>query len=193
MDLSFHNRTLTISMQVKERIRRTGYTPSGFKVWTAEEDEIVKSLYPLYAEMQLRFPERSLKALHGRCERLGIAKKLHWWTGAEISKLRRLYPTASRVKIREEFPRGTWRAIEAAAKRHGMSRARRKYKRTGHHLIDAILARIEEIGWTLPDLDEEARTKKYFSNQGWRRSRPNIAKIALAVKALDGRLAIAWN
>ncbi|MES4993883.1 hypothetical protein ABVB70_26685, partial [Agrobacterium radiobacter] len=96
MDLSFHNRTLTISMQVKERIRRTGYTPSGFKVWTAEEDEIVKSLYPLYAEMQLRFPERSLKALHGRCERLGIAKKLHWWTAAEISKLRRLYPTASR-------------------------------------------------------------------------------------------------
>lgn len=193
MDLSFHNRTLTISMQVKERIRRTGYTPSGFKVWTAEEDEIVKSLYPLYAEMQLRFPERSLKALHGRCERLGIAKKLHWWTGAEISKLRRLYPAASRVKIREEFPGGTWRAIEAAAKRHGMSRARRKYKRTGHHLIDAILARIEEIGWTLPDLDEEARTKKYFSNQGWRRSRPNIAKIALAVKALDGRLGIAWN
>lgn len=193
MDLSFHNRTLTISMQVKERIRRTGYTPSGFKVWTAEEDEVVKSLYPLYAEMQLRFPERSLKSLHGRCERLGIAKKLHWWTGAEISKLRRLYPTASRVKIREEFPSGTWRAIEAAAKRHGMSRARRKYKRTGHHLIDAILARIEEIGWTLPDLDEEARTKKYFSNQGWRRSRPNIAKIALAVKALDFRLGIAWN
>ncbi|WP_107675389.1 hypothetical protein [Agrobacterium sp. LAD9] len=192
MDLSFHNRTLTISMQVKERIRRTGYTPSGFKVWTAEEDEIVKSLYPLYAEMQLRFPERSLKALHGRCERLGIAKKLHWWTGAEISKLRRLYPTASRVKIREEFPSGTWRAIEAAAKRHGMRRARRKYKRTGHHLIDAILARIEEIGWTLRDLDEESKTGRYFRNGCWRRSKPNYGRLARAAKALDGRLVVEW-
>lgn len=193
MDLSSNSRALRFGMQAKERMRITGYTPLGRKLWSVEDDEIVKALYPSYADMKARLPERTLRALHARCEALGIAKKIHWWLGSEIAKLRRLYPTASRDKLRDEFPGLTWPAIEGAACRYGVKRARRKYKRTCHSLMDAILARIEEIGWTLRDLDEEARTKKYFSNQGWRRSRPNIAKIALAVKALDGRLGIAWN
>jgi hypothetical protein len=192
MDLSSNSRAIRFGMQAKERMRITGYTPLGRKLWSVEDDEIVKALYPSYADMKARLPERTLRALHARCEALGIAKKIHWWLGSEIAKLRRLYPTASRDKLRDEFSGLTWPAIQGAACRYGVKRARRKYKRTGHHLIDAILARIEEIGWTLRDLDEESKTGRYFRNGSWRRSKPNYGRLARAAKALDGRLVVEW-
>lgn len=191
MDLSSRNTKL--GMKLSERIRRRGYTNSGDKVWSAEDDEIVKSLYPSYTEMKLRLPERSMKSLHWRSETLGIAKKLHLWRGSEITKLRRLYTTASRAKIIEEFPQLTWRAIEAAAVKRGFRRAPREHKRTGHYLMDSILARIESIGWTLRDLDEESKTGKYFRTCGWRRYRPNLRKLDRAIRVLGGRLVLEWR
>lgn len=192
MDLSSNSRALRFGMLAKERMRITGYTPLGRKLWSVDDDEIVRALYPSYADMKARLPERTLRALHARCEALGIAKKIHWWLGSEIAKLRRLYPTASRDKLRDEFPGLTWPAIQGAACRYGVKRARRKYKRTGRSLMDALLARIEEIGWTLRDLDEESKTGKYFRNGYWRRSKPNYGRLARAVRALDGRLVVEW-
>lgn len=58
--------------------------------------------------------------------------------------------------------------------------------------MDAILARIEEIGWTLRDLDEESKTGKYFRSGYWRRSKPNYGRLARAIRALDGRLVVEW-
>ncbi|WLD98292.1 hypothetical protein PX860_07305 [Agrobacterium leguminum] len=59
--------------------------------------------------------------------------------------------------------------------------------------MDAILSRIEVIGWTLRELDEEAGTGNYFQNSSWRTSRLNFNAIAKAVRALDGNLEISWK
>jgi hypothetical protein len=73
-----------------------------------------------------------------------------------------------------------------------MRRSPRRYKRTGRPVMDSILSRVEDIGWILADLDEEARTKLYFRKQTWRRRKLNYKAIGLAVKALEGELTIRW-
>lgn len=193
MGLSFHSRSPTRGELAKERMRRSGITPRGRKLWSDKDDEILKTLYPSYAAMRTQLPERTLRALQARCEVLGITKKLHWWQASEVAKLRRLYPSASQTKLREEFPGLTSKAIERAAARNGIHRAKRRYKRTGSLPMDQILTRIEEIGWTLVDLDAESKTGRYFRSGCWRGCRPNFSKLAKAVRALDGELIVSWR
>lgn len=193
MDLSYYRECLAKSIKAKERTKRTGLTPNGRRIWSAEEDDIFRTLYPDYPAIRAALPDRNLKGLHERGARLGLARPLHWWKASEITRLRRLYPTASRATLHEEFPGVSWIAIGQAAVKRGIYRARRRYKRTGFLPIDEILGRLEELGWTLKDLDEESKTGKYFRNGYWRRSKPNYGKLARAVRALDGKFVVEWT
>ncbi|WP_306932874.1 hypothetical protein [Agrobacterium larrymoorei] len=60
-------------------------------------------------------------------------------------------------------------------------------------MIDAILQRIEDIKWTLRDLDEASGTKGYFLSHSWRQCKPNMKMVHLAVKALGGDLVVKWK
>ena len=170
-----------------------GITPNGKKIWTAEEEGILRRHYPDYATIRKLLPHRETKALHHRAYLLDLSQKQNRWLASEISKLRRIYlSSASRADLIAAFPGKSLKSIYDAAQRHRLNRPKRKYKRTGHAVMDQILARTEEIGWTLHDLDEASGTKKYFATQGWRYFRPNIVKLEKATKALGGKLAIEW-
>lgn len=94
-----------------------------------------------------------------------------------------------------EFPNVTWDAIKKVAKYYGISRNYRAYhyRRTGHPTIDIILCRLEELRWTLRDLDCACETGTYFQNHQWRRFRPDFKKIERAIKELDGELRVVWK
>ncbi len=194
MDFAFHRERLARSIKARDRIERTGFTPNGWRVWTSQEDDVLRKLYPDYRAIEQALPGRHIKALVARSARIGVSRSCHGWKASEISKLRKLYPTASHSTLLVEFPGLTWGAIKQAARAHGIFRAKRIHKRTGSPLVDSILTRIEEIGWTLGDLDKEANTQQYFTRQSWRRLNAfDMEKLAKAVAVLDGKIRIDWN
>ena len=67
------------------------------------------------------------------------------------------------------------------------------YKRTGNPLINEIFTRIEEIGWTLRDLDGEYGTGWYFRGRQRRYRQLSFNALTKAVKALDGEIRITWK
>lgn len=195
MFLSEMNQSLALSNRNRERARFLGTTINGHKLWTSEEDEAVLNNYPDFKAIYVLLSTRSRKAIWIRCQKLGLKKSRHQWRASEISKLRHVYPHAPQATVLNEFPRLSWDAIRMAAKYHGVQRRTKRpaYKRTGKQVIDAILSRLEEIGWSLSDLDDAAETGRYFRSHSWRRFKLKFDHIHRAVRALDGELLPAWK
>lgn len=195
MLLSFINESVKRSIRNRERARFLGTNIKGHKLWTAQEDGVLRSNYPDLKAIYVLLPHRNRNAIWHRCQRLGLKQSRHQWRASEISKLRRIYPYAPQAIVLSEFPGISWDAIRMAAKYHGVQRRTKRppYKRTGKQVIDAILSRLEDIGWSLGDLDDAARTGRYFRSHSWRRFKLKFDHIHRAVRALDGELLPAWK
>lgn len=137
---------------------------------------------------------RSKGAIRWRCKELGyIELRGHRWTGREISILRRMYPTATKDELCAAIPAASWTAICATARKNGFRRKKRPYKITGILANDQVRLRCYEIGWTMRDLDEESRTKRYFQTRGYRIRYPNFKMINRAVEVLGGQIEVKWE
>ncbi len=55
MDLSYHSRHAASVARLRKRIQREGYTMSGKKVRSREEDDLFRSLFPDYAAITKRY------------------------------------------------------------------------------------------------------------------------------------------
>lgn len=193
MQLSYHVRGAISSHNSRSKMIKAGITMKGDKLWTESENAILRQLYPDFGKIRELLPHRTIQALWPQCRKLGMKRSRHRWLASEVSKLRKIFPTWSRSKICEVFPGMTWNAIDKTAHYYGVRRAPRKHRRTGKPLIDGLLTRIEEIGWTLRDLDEESGTGTYFQDHGWRYYRLNFSAFAKAVRTLDGELQVEWK
>lgn len=180
---------------LRARIRGSGVNFDGRPLWTEAEETTLRKLYPDFSKIMSELPHRRRPSLWHRCQKLGLKQKRHQWLASELSKLRRLYPSQSRSVILAAFPEMSWDAIRMAAKYYGIGRNVRRfeYRRTGKPAMDAILSRIEDILWSLSDLDEASGTRTYFRNQSWRHARLNFNNIQRAVQALDGELVVVWK
>ncbi|URK87732.1 hypothetical protein LP421_07790 [Rhizobium sp. RCAM05350] len=165
----------------------------GHKLWTDDDREILRNKAPDYDALHKMFPHRTRIAIESQCRKMGLQKTVHIWRGAEISRLRKLYPRASREQICAEFPHSTWINIRQAAQYHGLRRNRKPFKQTGIVAVDMVLQKCFEANMSLPDLDKECRTKKYFQQQKWREKRPNYSRFAKAIEILDGELMVQWR
>lgn len=183
------------SARMRDTVRRRGTTCQGYILWTEAEDEICRRLHPDYSALLAALPGRTKGAVKRRCGSLGVTKKLHPWTGKEISDFRRIYPTAPAEELRERFDRRTRQAIEARAQSLGVRRAKPQYVPTGNYLLDALRSRCHEQGLTMRDLDEFVGRRKYFSRTHWRGRRGyiNYNAIAAAIHEIGGRLSITWE
>lgn len=93
-----------------ERNRRraafTGCNFSGTLLWTEQELTKLRAIYATmtYCEMTKHMPGRTLYSIKHRCQLMGLTKKRHAWTGAEITKLRQVYTKGTTEGIRNAFP-----------------------------------------------------------------------------------------
>jgi hypothetical protein len=168
MHLRYFARSAARSQSLREQIRRAGRTRSGLPIWTEEEDAEIRRLYPDYAALKKSLKRRTHSALKNRANRIGIIKRHHCWTDAEVSRLRKLYPTSTAQQLRAAFLGLRKRQIKEKAMNLGLHKKRRSYPSTGFPIIDQIRTRAFVLNLSMLDLDELAGTKNYFQGRGWK-------------------------
>lgn len=178
----------------RERMRRTGFTPVGDRLWTKPEDELVRLHYPDYAAMRKALPLRSHGAIRMRVQTLGVGRKNKRWTTRDHANMRKHYPNSSWKELREIFPGRTRIEIRAFAYEHRIIR-RRRILPSGFPLIDAVLRRAMELNMSLGDLDKVARTRGYFQARRWTgKNAPDGRYVLRVIAALDGEVSdIRWK
>lgn len=193
MQLRWTARGAKAAAMARERIAKTGMSPSGAPIWTAREMALLAVIFPDYKRAVAVLERRSYSAVKHRARSMGLTDCRHIWTGAEVARLRKLYPTADRQTLAASFPGVPFSKIEAKAKHVGLHRLRRPLKQTGIPAIDQIRARAVELNVSMVDLDAMAKTKTYFQKAGWIRGVVNYRAIGRAATALDGLVAVRWS
>lgn len=175
--------------------RARGVTSLGHALWTEEEDEICRRLYPDYVKLRAALTGRSCYAIQSRCRELKVAKRCPPWTGADIAKLRKLYPTSSWDCLKAAFPHRGPIGIRDRAHALGVYRKKPAYAPTGDSVLDELRAECLRQKISMCDLEIIANGKGYFVNKGWRGARGsiNMNRIAKAVRELGGTLTIDWG
>lgn len=165
----------------------------GYWLWTKKEDDILRTLYPDYKALRRKLRRRTRYALKARAARLGVIRKNHVWLAVEVSRVRRMYPRATREELMAALPNLTMAQIRSKASDIGVRRARRKPTATGYPLIDAIRERAFEQNLSMADLDAIARTKRFYQSGGWRGGNFNRKAVLRAVEALGGEVSVRWE
>jgi hypothetical protein len=177
----------------RQQVARTGFMCSN-RVWRLEEDRVLFEHYPDYSALRKALPNRTYNAIRWRVAKLGIQKRHHIWTGGDVVRLRKLYPSASKRELLAAFPGQTLDSLTSFARRRHMSRKRPVCQVTGRPLLDAIRSRCAELGYSMHDLDKMARTKRYFQASRWQQTKSEKnAAIFKAVRVLEGTLSVIWS
>ena len=135
-------------------------------------------------------------ALKARAHNLGITKRIHHWTEAEISRLRKLFATSTIRQLMIAFPGLRKRQIKDKASSLRLRKKRRPYPPAGIPVIDQIKARAFALNLTMLDVDEMVHTRSYFQHSGKRGRRPrqvNGHAVCLAIAAFDGDVRAIWR
>lgn len=197
MSLAFHARAAASAERSRRAMQLRGVTPNGKKLWTDAEIGILVKHQGSYEKMYEKLPNRSRGAIRAKYRSLGLPTRSaprHRWTAFEISKLRKLYPSAEAEQICSIFPHSTWLAIRNVARYNNLRRRKQPYKITGLPGLDEVRRRCFDIGWSMADLDKAARTRKYFSKAGWAvRGKVNHRALGRAIEALDGVVLAQWK
>lgn len=183
------SRNAATAERMRRRMAFVGHTPNGHPLWNRPETGHLVDGYPGYDAILPLIPRRTRTAAHGKASRLKITKpKAPAWSDNEILRLRKIYPTGTREEILAAFPGRSYAAVAKAANARGIYRAPRPYKPTGNRVLDQILERARGRNWTLVELGEETKHRRYFANRGWKNRRFDLRAHALAAQLLGGEL-----
>ncbi len=149
--------------------------------------------YPDLKTLCQVLPRRSREAIKWRASRKALTKKkFNPWTTVEMSKLRHIYPIASRTELIAAFPRHPFTSITTTARINKIYKKKRVYKKSGIPALDQILTRSHKMGITLAELDEFAGTRNFFRHRRWENRKNVGGPFAAAAKALGGTISITW-
>lgn len=192
-DLYWGARGAATAQRMRQLIKRRGMTGNGHPLWTQDEIDTVKRMVPGYAPIVKKLKRRSYWAVRSRAQMLGLAPRRHVWTAAEISRMRKVYPSGNRAEIEAAFPGFAYLHIQSIASYHGIRRTRRRLKPTGYPIIDQIRDRAFELNYSMVDLDALISSRcTYFQKAGWH-TYLDHKRISLIVKELGGTLSVDWD
>ncbi|WP_406854667.1 hypothetical protein ABEG18_19250 [Alsobacter sp. KACC 23698] len=176
-------------MIIRERMIKTGEL-FGQKLWTPEEDAILKAYYPDKRAAHAALPHRTFQAVKSRGVTLGIAPRRMVWSAVDLKRLKKMRPTASSAELTEAFPGRSLSSILHAASYYGAKRRPRPPAKMGDPLVDEIRLRAFQLGFSICDLDEEAKSRGFF--RSW--ARPKLLRyMERAIDILGGKLVIEWE
>jgi len=193
MNIAWLSRDAATAERNRRRMQMTGLTPNGYRLWDHFEQSELSGHYPDYNAALRIIVRRTRPAAHSKASRMGITRpRGRPWDYNEITRLRRMFPSANKAELLNAFPGRTWGAITSAAHKRHIYRQPRSFVPSGDPLIDQILARAQQMKWSLRDLDAVCGRRGFFSERRWR-SKGRARTLALAVRALGGHLRAKWN
>ncbi|GLI23574.1 hypothetical protein XFLAVUS301_32480 [Xanthobacter flavus] len=193
MQLRWAARGARMAEMARERIAKTGMAPGGHPVWTDREMALLAVIFPDYKRAVAVLQRRTYSAVKCRARSMGLTDCRHSWTGAEVSRIRRLFPTADKKTLTAAFPGIPLHKVYAKAGHIGVHRKRRQFKPTGIPSIDQIRGRAFQLNVSMVDLDAMAKTNCYFQKGNWHTGNIKYKAIGRATEALDGLLAVRWK
>ncbi|AAL52869.1 MULTISPECIES: SANT/Myb-like DNA-binding domain-containing protein [Brucella] len=194
MYLSDYSQNAARAQQARRRIRYLGTTPNGNKLWTPKEDELCQEYGSDYAVLAKKLPHRSYFALRSRCQKLGLRPRNNTVTARELSLMRRIVPTGTKEEILAAFPNRTLSDVGQICRYRGIYRKKRRFKQTGYPLLDQLREQCFKLNLSMADIDEIAKTKRYFQRPGWADHKVlNYGNVCKAIIALDGEISVRWR
>lgn len=193
MSLAQFVRGAVSAERIRERMLRSGFTLFGQKLWGEDEDLVCRLVHPdIFALRQILYA-RSEGAIRARCRKLGLTSRRRTWGPLDKQRLRKLYPEATHDELRAAFPSVEIERIRRVAQYYGYRRKRKPYKITGVVPLDQLRERAYDIGWYMPDVDDDAGTGRYFQSRGYKSKYPNFKAIQRGIKVLGGHLEAVWD
>lgn len=186
-------------LAARRKMESTGFTGAGQPLWSKPELRALHRYWPDRKRLARAIPRRTIRAIERKGEKLGLSrsKRTHTWTCAQVERLKRMWPVATRDELLAAFPWAIWedlmnKAQDLRRREHlALARPKPRVAPTGVELVDQIIARAHLAKLTLRDLDRRAGTGTYFQKGRFRRS-VALRHIAPAAEVLGGELGVAW-
>lgn len=193
MSLASFARNARSAERARQRMQREGVTMSGARLWTAEENAVLRQYFPDYEKLVQALPHRTRVAIRLQCGKLGLTTPRHSWMASQISLLRRLYSRASKQEVMAAFPGRSWSSIQKCARYYGFRRDRKPYVKLGVDALDALRQKCFERNMVMRDLDELVGSKGYFRKASWiAGGRIDFGTVVKAIEALGGKVSAVW-
>ena len=177
-------RSLVGVTAARSAMERTGRTPAGHRLWTPDDDSLLRQHWPQvdYLAGRLR---RTATAVRSRARRLGLVKPRWTWSRSSAAQLRPRYPTNEpTARIAADLDRSI-RQVWGKGNRMRLCRPRRPPKPVEDRLVHDIRQRAFVMHISLRELCEATRSGRYFYRPTKRR---NWRAIFAAVQILGGQL-----
>ncbi len=155
---------LNASDRAVAKMKFEDQTPKGHRLWTEHEDNLIRRFFPNYGLLGKKLsPRRSYHGIRHRAAKLGLIQtNRRNWTMAELSRLRRLWPTASKVELLAAFDGRTWSSLTGAAHRYHLRRHARPLASSGNPMVDEIRRRALELRLSMSDMDRISNAGRRF-------------------------------
>ena len=118
---------------VRRRAYYMGITATEYRLWSANEVNLLKRLYP--SENPQRIAEklgRTVSAVATKAQRLGLTEEKRAWSKRELNLLKRLYPSKTAREIAEQIGKSV-QATRSRAFRLGL---RRRFRYECHRVVN---------------------------------------------------------
>lgn len=181
-------------LQARDRllghIESTGRTIAGDSVWTTDELDILRRLYPDRLALSVSLPRRTAAAMSHKARKIGLVPPLRIWADEDAVRLRHPYVTGIPISVLAQmFADKSSRQIWRKAYAMGYRRPRRPPKPTELPLVDSIRRRAFDLRITMTELDAFIGRKRYFvgaRHVDWR-------AIQRAMVLLGGMPTVSWG
>lgn len=178
--------------RMRERAAREGHV-GGRRLYTADEDAVIRRLFPDLEALGRCLPHRTRSALKFRAGTLGLRAKQRTWTGREVSEIRERMRRGETQSAIAGALNATVPQIRDIKKRFKIHAPKRALVGFGAPMIDAVRHRARALNFSLNDLDREISRKGSYFGRGDRTRRIGIKLVERAVKVLGGRFQVLWD
>lgn len=183
------DRALKGQANIHRHMHKKGCTLAGQPLWTDDEKALVKAHYPDIAKLVVLLIRRTSGAIKRQARQLGLVKPRTRWSAAETSKMPPPYrdglPVAEIVEVLDDK---TKRQVYSKAHHMRVRRPKPPPKATGLQIVDLILLRSHEMGYTRADLNEWTGRSRYWISP----RRYDWVAISRAIKVLGGQIVPLW-
>ena len=175
---------------IKTRAAAIGAQRRGYPDWSLKEEAVLRRFYPDLSRAALLLPDRTMIAIRGRCQHLGMIKQAivsrKYWKEAEDDLIRKLAPTHTDAKLAAILGRGV-AAVTVRRGRIGVWKRPTQGKPVP--LIADLLRELGRKGTTLAATTIALNCPRIFKGATWSQIEPASAVVA----ALGGELYAEWD